>query len=184
MYSRPGKTYINDIFTFLSVNKGVPQILKCKKSRIIGFTCKINKIDYVSAAARRNPSPARLGKAAADRGRHAACSPRAVATRRRRRTVRPLCSGDDGAVCNNRGISISAMWHVPGHRGQTLGAGLGWSAWGDVPPGPISDSPRLSDRPCRVQGPHEMNLKTGGVSRVDEGEGLPLRRQGQADSDG
>ena len=25
MYSRPGKTNINDIFTFLTVNKGVPQ---------------------------------------------------------------------------------------------------------------------------------------------------------------
>ena len=47
MYSRPGKTNINDIFTILTVNKGVPQNVKCKKTKIIGFTYEIKKINYV-----------------------------------------------------------------------------------------------------------------------------------------
>jgi hypothetical protein len=47
MYSRPGKTNINDIFTLLTVNKGVPQNVKCKKTKIIGFTYEIKKIYYV-----------------------------------------------------------------------------------------------------------------------------------------
>ena len=47
MYSRPGKTNINDIFTLLTVNKGVPQNVKCKKTKIIGFTYEIKKINYV-----------------------------------------------------------------------------------------------------------------------------------------
>ena len=47
MYSRPGKTNINDIFTFLTVNEGVPQNVKCKKTKIIGFTYEIKKINYV-----------------------------------------------------------------------------------------------------------------------------------------
>ena len=44
MYSRPGKTNINDIFTFLTVNEGVPQNVKCKKTKIIGFTYEIKKL--------------------------------------------------------------------------------------------------------------------------------------------
>ena len=47
MYSRPGKTNINDIFTMLTINKGVPQNVKCKKTKIIGFTYEIKKINYV-----------------------------------------------------------------------------------------------------------------------------------------
>jgi hypothetical protein len=47
MYSRPGKTNINDIFTFLTVNEGVPQNVKCKQTKIIGFTYEIKKINYV-----------------------------------------------------------------------------------------------------------------------------------------
>ncbi len=47
MYSRPGITNINDIFTLLTVNKGVPQNVKCKKTKIIGFTYEIKKINYV-----------------------------------------------------------------------------------------------------------------------------------------
>jgi hypothetical protein len=47
MYSRPGKTNINDIFTFLTVNEGVPQNVKCKKTKIIGFTYEIKKINNV-----------------------------------------------------------------------------------------------------------------------------------------
>ena len=45
MYSRPGKTNINDIFTFLTVNEGVPQNVKCKKTKIIGFTYEIKKLN-------------------------------------------------------------------------------------------------------------------------------------------
>ena len=41
MYSGPGKININDIFTFLTVNEGVPQNVKCKKTKIIGFTYDI-----------------------------------------------------------------------------------------------------------------------------------------------
>ncbi len=44
MYSRPGKTNIYDIFTILTVNKGVPQNVKCKKTKIIGFTYEIKKL--------------------------------------------------------------------------------------------------------------------------------------------
>ncbi len=44
MYSRPGKTNINDIFTFLTVNEGVPQNVKCKKTKIIGFTYEIKEL--------------------------------------------------------------------------------------------------------------------------------------------
>jgi hypothetical protein len=51
-----------------------------------------------SAAARRGPPPARLARATAERGRHAACSSRAIATRRWRRIVRPL-----GAALRQRG---------------------------------------------------------------------------------
>ena len=47
MYSRPGKTNINVIFTFLTVNEGVPQNVKCKKTKIIGFTYEIKKINYI-----------------------------------------------------------------------------------------------------------------------------------------
>ena len=47
MFSRPSKTNINDIFTFLTVNEGVPQNVKCKKTKIIGFTYEIRKIKYV-----------------------------------------------------------------------------------------------------------------------------------------
>ena len=47
MYSRPGKTNINDIFTFLTVNEGVPQNVKCKKTKIIGYTYEIKKIKYI-----------------------------------------------------------------------------------------------------------------------------------------
>ena len=32
---------------FLTVNEGVPQNLKCKKTKIIGFTYEFNKIKYV-----------------------------------------------------------------------------------------------------------------------------------------
>jgi len=47
MYSRPGKTNINDIFTFLTVHEGVPQKVKCKKTKITGFTYEKKKINYV-----------------------------------------------------------------------------------------------------------------------------------------
>ncbi len=47
MYSRPGKTNINDIFTVLTVNKGVPQNVKCKKTKIIGFAYEIKKNNFV-----------------------------------------------------------------------------------------------------------------------------------------
>ena len=47
MYSRPGKTNINDIFTFLTINEGMPQNVKCKKTKIIGFTYEFEKIKYV-----------------------------------------------------------------------------------------------------------------------------------------
>ena len=47
MYSRPGKTNINDIFSFLTINKGVPRNVKCKKTKITRFSYEINKINYV-----------------------------------------------------------------------------------------------------------------------------------------
>jgi hypothetical protein len=43
MCSRPGKANINDIFTFLTVNEGVPQNVKCKKTKIVGFTYEKKK---------------------------------------------------------------------------------------------------------------------------------------------
>jgi hypothetical protein len=47
MFSREGKTNINDIFTHMLTNFGVPQIIRCKKTKIVGFSYKINVITYV-----------------------------------------------------------------------------------------------------------------------------------------
>ncbi len=49
MFSREGKTNINDIFTHILTNFGVPvpQNIKCKKTKIVGFRYKINDINYV-----------------------------------------------------------------------------------------------------------------------------------------
>ena len=38
------QTNINDIFTILTVFKGVPQNVKCKKTKIIGFTYEIKNL--------------------------------------------------------------------------------------------------------------------------------------------
>ena len=44
MYSRPGKTNINNIFTFLTVNEGVPQNVKCKKTKLLVSLMKRKKL--------------------------------------------------------------------------------------------------------------------------------------------
>ncbi len=43
MYSRPGKTKINDILTFLTVNEGVPQNVKCKKLKLLVSLMRLKK---------------------------------------------------------------------------------------------------------------------------------------------
>jgi hypothetical protein len=40
MFSREGKTNINDIFTLMLVKYGVPRDIKCKKTKIVGFRYK------------------------------------------------------------------------------------------------------------------------------------------------
>ncbi len=47
LFSREGKTNINDIFTLMLVKYGVPRDIKCKKTKIVGFRYKINGINYV-----------------------------------------------------------------------------------------------------------------------------------------
>jgi hypothetical protein len=47
MFSREGKTNINDIFTHMLTNFGVPQNIRCKKIKIVGFSYKIDVITYV-----------------------------------------------------------------------------------------------------------------------------------------
>ena len=49
MYSRPGKTNINDIFQQLIPVHGVPVNLRCKKTKIISFKYVKDKINYVFA---------------------------------------------------------------------------------------------------------------------------------------
>ncbi len=49
MFSRKGKTNINDIFTHILTNFGVPQNIRCKKTKIVGFSYKIDVINYVFA---------------------------------------------------------------------------------------------------------------------------------------
>jgi hypothetical protein len=49
MFSREGKTNINDIFIHMLTKYGVPQDIKCKKTKIVGFRYKIEDIDYVFA---------------------------------------------------------------------------------------------------------------------------------------
>ena len=45
MFSREGKTNINDIFIHMLTKYGVPQDIKCKKTKIVGFRYKIEGID-------------------------------------------------------------------------------------------------------------------------------------------
>jgi hypothetical protein len=59
------------------------------RGRLITRCCDASAVTH-SAATRHCPPPARLGRATAERGWHAACSSRAIATRRRRHMVRPL----------------------------------------------------------------------------------------------
>ena len=49
MFSREGKTNINDIFIHMLTNFGVPQNIRCKKTKIVGFSykCKLGVINYV-----------------------------------------------------------------------------------------------------------------------------------------
>ena len=47
MYSRQGKTNINDIFQNLVQVHGVPKDLRCKKTKIVSFRYVKNKINYV-----------------------------------------------------------------------------------------------------------------------------------------
>ncbi len=49
MFSREGKTNINDIFTHMLVKYGVARDIECKKTKIVGFRYKINDINYVFA---------------------------------------------------------------------------------------------------------------------------------------
>ena len=49
MYSRQGKTNINDIFQNLVQVHGVPKDLRCKKTKIVSFRYVKNKINYVFA---------------------------------------------------------------------------------------------------------------------------------------
>ena len=49
MFSREGKTNINDIFIHMLTNFGVPQNIRCKKTKIVGFSYKIDVINYVFA---------------------------------------------------------------------------------------------------------------------------------------
>ena len=58
--SENDKTNINDIFTMLTVNKGVPQNVKCKKTKIIGFTYDIRArgAGLPASAAKANASEA------------------------------------------------------------------------------------------------------------------------------
>ncbi len=49
MFSREGKTNINDIFIHMLTKYGVPQYIKCKKTKTVGFRYKIENIDYVFA---------------------------------------------------------------------------------------------------------------------------------------
>jgi hypothetical protein len=53
MFSREGKTNINDVFKHMLVEYGVPQDIKCKKTKIVGFRYKIEgiikDINYVFA---------------------------------------------------------------------------------------------------------------------------------------
>ena len=43
------KTNINDIFIHMLTKYGVPQDIKCKKTKIVGFRYKIEDINYVFA---------------------------------------------------------------------------------------------------------------------------------------
>ncbi len=47
MFSREGKTNINDIFTLMLVKYGVHRDIKCKKTKIVEFRYKINDFNYV-----------------------------------------------------------------------------------------------------------------------------------------
>jgi hypothetical protein len=47
MFSKEGKTNINDIFSHMLVKYGVPRDIKCRKTKIVGFRYKINDINYV-----------------------------------------------------------------------------------------------------------------------------------------
>ncbi len=47
MFSREGKTNINDIFIHMLTNFGVPQNIRCKETKIVGFSYKIDVINYV-----------------------------------------------------------------------------------------------------------------------------------------
>ena len=49
MYSRPGKTNINDVFQQLIQVHGVPKDLRCKKTKIVSFKYVKNNINYVFA---------------------------------------------------------------------------------------------------------------------------------------
>ncbi len=49
MFSREGKTNINDIFIHMLIKYGVLRDIKCKKTKIVGFRYKIENINYVFA---------------------------------------------------------------------------------------------------------------------------------------
>jgi hypothetical protein len=49
MYSRQGKTSINDVFQSLVQDHGVPKDLRCKKTKIVSFKYVKNNINYVFA---------------------------------------------------------------------------------------------------------------------------------------
>jgi hypothetical protein len=73
---------------------------------------------------RRGPPPARFGRAVAARGRHVACTSRAIATRRRRLTKRPSarpsasaagegdCSARTAAACSSSAIATRRRQHT------------------------------------------------------------------------
>ncbi len=60
MFLRDRKTNINDIFIHMLIKYGVPQDIKCKKTKIVGFRYKIENINYVFCMWSKRNTPNQL----------------------------------------------------------------------------------------------------------------------------
>ena len=60
MFSREGKTNINDIFIHMLIKYGVLRDIKCKKTKIVGFRYKIENINYVFCMWSKRNTPNQL----------------------------------------------------------------------------------------------------------------------------